>query len=169
MIFFHNYTYKELLSTISKLNKNVGQHLLKRRLSVNVMCDPLPANFECEGDKNRNSWSKFSLLLLNPYGRRKNLSCLHRQAENQNINKRWESLGSSGAQTNPITPIFYYIFRCVLVIPATYPKINKIVGSAHCGRTSLSDMGSYKDEQIELGDGKCLKLLKIHIFSQFFR
>ena len=120
------------------LNKNVGQHLLKRRLSVNVMCAPLPANFECEGDKNRNSWSKFSLLLLNPYGRREDLSCLHRQAENQNINKRWESLGSSGAQTNPITPIFYYIFRCVLPIPATYPKINKIVGSAHCGRTSLS-------------------------------
>ena len=27
----------------------------------------IPANFECEGDKNRNSSSTFSLLLLNPY------------------------------------------------------------------------------------------------------
>ena len=120
-----------------KLNKNVAQHLFKRRLSANGIGPPVPPNFECKGDKNRNSSSKVSSLFVNPYGEKGHLSYLHRYAENQNIHKFPKSFGTSGAKTNPLTPNFFYIFRCVQAIPTTYPKIKKIVASAHCGGTSL--------------------------------
>ncbi len=60
-----------------KLSKNVGQNLLKQRLSVTAMSTPLPANFECEGDKNRICLPKISLLLLTPYGQGMDYLYLH--------------------------------------------------------------------------------------------